>query len=685
MTLKKWIGNIPVPAWMYLMGAAVFHELVLHFWVVDSPMFGRVAAIACFALGLGGLVGLLISFLPGKAQKWVTFTLGILMAVLYLMEYFIDDAYQYFMTFETIAAGAGGVATGFAGTVFALLGKNLWRIGVMALPVTLFGVFARCEKPGWSQRGLYSKNKKSGWKQRCVIAAATVVAYLLAAGSVFGLTNDKGLFNNTYNFDRACRSFGLHVGFILEGIHGQVSPDTLLEVPVQTQPTEETQAQTEATEAVEVTEPIVYEDNVLPLDYAALAQEDPKVADIHNYVAAQVPSSQNQFTGLFEGKNLIFITAEALSKQAIREDLTPTLYRLMTEGIYFTEFYQPLWGGGTAAGEYSNLTGLMPANGAESAYNAMDNEMFLLPGKQLQKLGYITMAYHNNDFNYYGRKYTHPYLGYDQFIGYGNGMEKGVTDQWPQSDLEMMEFTIPQLLQTQPFHAYYMSVSGHSSYYPQANAMVRKNIDLVSHLTDDELIKGYYACNLEFEFAMKYILDALEEAGALENTVIVISPDHYPYGLGRSDTWGSGKDLVEDLYGHPITDNFTRDQNALIIWSPCLEDMDLVVDTPTYSLDILPTLSNLFGWEYDSRLLVGRDVFSEQEPLTLWPDYSWKTDKGSFDAITQTFTPAEGVTVEEGYVEYIQSLVAAKIAFCKAVQNKNYYTYLAKRLVGGEQ
>ena len=132
MTLKKWIGNIPVPAWMYLMGAAVFHELVLHFWVVDSPMFGRVAAIACFALGLGGLVGLLISFLPGKAQKWVTLTLGILMAVLYLMEYFIDDAYQYFMT----------KASSMTSAVFYPLSYALGFLGGFALDTFFFGVKA---------------------------------------------------------------------------------------------------------------------------------------------------------------------------------------------------------------------------------------------------------------------------------------------------------------------------------------------------------------------------------------------------------------------------------------------------------------------------------------------------------------------------------------------------------------
>ena len=91
-----------------------------------------------------------------------------------------------------------------------------------------------------------------------------------------------------------------------------------------------------------------------------------------------------------------------------------------------------------------------------------------------------------------------------------------------------------------------------------------------------------------------------------------------------------------------------------------------------YSLDILPTLSNLFGLDYDSRLLVGRDVFSDAEPLVLWPEFSWKTDKGTYDAET------EGVTVEEGYVERIKNTVSNKINFCKKVQDQLYFNTLSK-------
>ena len=95
-----------------------------------------------------------------------------------------------------------------------------------------------------------------------------------------------------------------------------------------------------------------------------------------------------------------------------------------------------------------------------------------------------------------------------------------------------------------------------------------------------------------------------------------------------------------------------------------------------FSLDILPTISNLFGIEYDSRILIGRDVFSGTDPLVFWIDNSWKTDKGYYDASKGKFTPNEGVTVEEGYVDYIKSLVKNKIAYSRNTQWKNYFEYI---------
>ena len=105
-----------------------------------------------------------------------------------------------------------------------------------------------------------------------------------------------------------------------------------------------------------------------------------------------------------------------------------------------------------------------------------------------------------------------------------------------------------------------------------------------------------------------------------------------------------------------------------------------MVDEPVYSLDILPTLSNLFGVEYDSRLLVGRDVFSGEMPLVLWPDFSWKTEKGIYNAQTGKFTPNPGQEADEEYLSYVHALVQNKITYCRYVLNNDYFKYLDKAL-----
>lgn len=134
------------------------------------------------------------------------------------------------------------------------------------------------------------------------------------------------------------------------------------------------------------------------------------------------------------------------------------------------------------------------------------------------------------------------------------------------------------------------------------------------------------------------------------------------------------------MYGYYPDYDWERDKNAWILWSGCLENenknMACEISEPTYSLDILPTLSNLFGLEYDSRLLVGRDVFSETSPLVLWTNHSWVTDKGKYDSDTGTFYPNPGVTVEETYVEQIKTEVANKLSFSGKILDHDYYEVL---------
>ena len=339
--------------------------------------------------------------------------------------------------------------------------------------------------------------------------------------------------------------------------------------------------------------------------------------------------------------------------------------------------HQPAWGGSTSTGEYSVVFGIVPTAGVKSIKNTIGHDNSTTIGNKLRELGYFSCAYHNGYQTYYDRDKTHPGLGYDDYIAKGNGLEEGLSGVWPESDLEMMEYTLPQYIDKQPFSVYYMTISGHCNYGPGSNTMSKKNMHVLDSFEGSAFVKGFLACNMELEYAMEYTISELEKAGIADDTVIVISTDHYPYGLENSSAWGTDKDYLSELYGYSYSNVKERDHSALIIWSGCLEDDEPpVIATPTYSLDILPTLCNLFGVDYDSRLLVGRDVFSNEQPLVMWTNGTWLTEKGFYNTSSGKFTPSpDAGEVSDSYISEVKQTVRGLINFSKKVLELDYYKY----------
>ena len=429
---------------------------------------------------------------------------------------------------------------------------------------------------------------------------------------------------------------------------------------------------------IRLSQTLLEEENKLDIDFAALTETDSATyKKIDAYVGSITPSKKNGMTGIFAGKNLIFITAEAFTAEVIDENLTPTLYRLATKGIQFTDFYQPA-GAGTTGGECQNIFGFFPVLGGSSVKRTAEQNNYFTMGNQLNRLGYFGKAYHNGNYTMYDRDRTHNNLGYSEgFMAYGNGMEAFITPTWPESDYDMLVGTVPDYIDQERFNIYYMSVSGHCNYRFSNNAMSKKHKDRVADLEGSEAIRAYKAANLELEDAMAYLVERLEEKGIARDTVIVISADHYPYGLdsgGASDF--SQMKYLSELYGEKVENVFQRDHNRLIIWCGCLEEYDpIVVSEPVGSIDILPTLSNLFGTEWDSRLLPGRDVFSDAMPIAILDKNNWKTELGICSR--GKFKPySEETELPEDYVKNIKAMVSGKYDYCKSVLNTDYYGHL---------
>lgn len=676
----------------YFVGTVIYMELLLQILGKWSLSFPRFAVTLLFSVSYGAVLAALASVLSSwRGKRAVLCPLLAILGVLFSLEYFLATSYQTYMPLSSVVTGGGNVAAEFLSVVFSLILRRFWVIVLFELPTLLYGLFGNVRLPFGAKTLLRTAV--------CLLLAAATffLAVFLVNGSI-----DKGKYHEEFHFDAACRTFGLITALRLDLTQDKneaelsfqtVEPDpepepepepapapVPEEVPEETpeEVTEEPEAPEDIPEEPEEPEKPARTHNEMDIDFAALAEEasDPTIAGLHAFVASQKPAATNDYTGLFEGKNLIFITAEAFSKEVIDPKLTPTLYRMANKGIVFDDYYQPAWGGSTSTGEYSNLVGLIPTDGVRSIQDTIGHNMYFTLGNQLQRLDYYSAAYHDGTYDYYGRNKTHCNLGYSSWMGLGNGMEEGVQELWPESDLEMIDFTVPKFIDKQPFSIYYMSVSGHGNYL-SGNDMADKNYEAVKDLDRTEAVKRYLAANLELEYAMESLIRQLEKADIADDTVIVLATDHYPYGLEKSETWGNYQNYLTDLYGYEPKLNTEQDHSALIIWSGCLEEMDKIeVKTPVYSLDIVPTLSNLFGLEYDSRLLVGRDALSYSQPLVIWPDHSWLTDKGYFSASSGSFTPNEDADVTSAYVERIKSIVANKFTFSRGVLQSDYYAAL---------
>ena len=408
--------------------------------------------------------------------------------------------------------------------------------------------------------------------------------------------------------------------------------------------------------------PIDTSPNVLDIDFTSLAEteKNSEIKAIHKYISEQQPTKKNEYTGMFEGYNLIYLVCEGFSPWAVDENVTPTLYKLTHEGFVFTNFYTPIWYTSTSDGEYVALQGLLPYS-ANSFKRSKNNALPMCFGWQFLKLGYTSRAYHAHTATYYGRNETHPNLGYE-FKAKNAGLK--ITNVWPESDLEMIQNSLPDYIDDEHFHVYYMTVSGHMEYTFSGNTQASHNKDAVKDLPYSSNAKAYIACNKELDKALEYLIRELEAKGIADKTVIAFSADHYPYGLE--------KECIDEIAGHEVEKEFELYKNCGVIWSASIKE-PIVIDKPCSSLDLVPTLSNLFGLEYDSRLLMGSDILSDSPALVIFSDKSFITDYCMYNVNNGKITMLKDVQLPDNYISSVMAVVKNKFNISKSILLNNYY------------
>lgn len=525
----------------------------------------------------------------------------------------------------------------FGKETFIAIFSNIHLILLCFIPLILFIVF---------RKKLISEKPK---KQEILILSAILIAFLcshLLYAGTNKITN-KLIYKSNDNIG-SVEHLGVGHAFLLDVVKTVTSFEEKIVIVTPPDINEE--------------ENIDYQYNILDIDFSKGNNDV-----INDYMINSTGTKQNEYTGIFKGKNLVYVVAESFHTIGVSEELTPTLYKLINSGFKFENFYVPN-NLSTIGGEFQAITGLYPDNNVLSIWRSGSNYYPYGIANVFKKLGYNTYAYHNNSYVFQDRHNYLKSMGFDNFKACYNGLEKLINCSiWPQSDVDMIDKTTSDYLgKDKPFLAYYMTVSGHFSYAFADNYIAYKNQKYVSGLNYSNEVKGYIATQIELDRALELLINRLEQEGILEDTVIVMLADHYPYDLSLKE--------VNEASTYERDDVVEINHNNLIIWNKNIKPT--TVEKVSMSMDVLPTVYNLFGVEYDSRLLMGTDIFSNSEGIAIMKNRSWVTNKGTYYSATNKFVSSEEVS--DDYVDTINQIVSNKLNISKMIISNNYYKSVFK-------
>lgn len=641
----------------------VYVELCLHLCVFGS--MDRYAGYpALFGLLGGALCTLVVSSLPKVLRQITGVFLVAAQVLLAEVQLVYHCIFGDFMPVSQIGMG-GNVVVNFNSQLLYGIRQNLLKILLLLLPLIAVILCLAL------RRGQALKLRLR-WKQTMASFAVLLALLLTVTGLMYvGRDNAFSVYRTFTNVNTSTDSSYKKIGmlattaqelrYMLFSGSGSIviTPSSLnmSDVP-----------RTYSSNSYNVIESI---------DFTALA--DSTDSDIlkatDEYLSNATPTRKNNYTGLLKDYNLITICAESFCPWFISEELTPTLYKLSHTGILFENYYGTFQSV-TTNGEYTMCMGLYPdmsRTKTDSSFNvAGTNYLPFCLGNALKGMGYQAWGYHDYIGDFYNRNITHANMGYT-FKTADSGLAMKI--DWPSSDLEMMEASVDDYINSgEPFHAYYMTFSGHYQ-YNWDNAMSAKNRDAVKDLPYSEPVKAYIACNLELEYALEYLMQRLEEAGVADKTCIVLTNDHYPYGLTE--------DEYNELAGQTLDTTFEKYRNSFICYVPGLSE-NIVVDEYCSTADILPTLLNLFGVDYDSRLLAGTDVLSSGLHVAVLSDKSFLTKTFRYDAGTETVIPAdENTTVSDKLAEAYRLYVDSRFQLSGNILNSDYYAHVFARESSG--
>lgn len=389
---------------------------------------------------------------------------------------------------------------------------------------------------------------------------------------------------------------------------------------------------------------------------------------LSNYFISQDITDKNDFTGIFKDKNLIVIMMESTNNIVLNEEYFPNMHKLYTEGWSWENSYSPRNSCSTGNNEMSGMISLYSINNSCTANNYKRN---VYPEALLNlfvNAGYTTSSYHNYTEQYYYRKTYHPNMGSQHFYGvqelgipYSN-----VYQEWP-SDVELMKKVLEITKNQEKFAAWVTTVSAHQPYTVNSE-LASKNMDIFKDTKYNTSLKRYLSKLYEFDLSIGTLIEGLKEQGKLDDTVIVLYADHYPYGLTTS--------TLNSYFDYDVTKQLEVDRTPFIIYNSTITPQ--IYSEYTSYMNLTPTVANLFNLEYDPRLYAGKDLLSSTyDGRVYFADGSWKDKIAFYSASTGKITYANNTdkyTSEE--IKNINTVIKNRIAMSNLAIRTDYFNYL---------
>ena len=510
--------------------------------------------------------------------------------------------------------------------------------------------------------------KKSTIFSIIVLGLSSFLFYLSVVNptfqSKFQTISNKSLFLNASNPSVVVDQYGT-LGFFFLDVKTIMHPVTVEDTYVNVNKNNKNEVETDYTRVIDDTA----WNNIIA------REKNSTYNQLNNYFINRDITDMNEYTGMFEGKNLIVIMMESVGDIMINEEYFPNFYKMLSEGWYWENNYSPRNSCATGNNEFSGLTSLYSIHNTCTANIYKKNKYSESIFGLFNNKNYTTFSAHDYTEAYYFRSTIHKNMGSGEYYGveklgipYRNEYVNWADDEdFFKKYLSILD---SKTSNGENFMSWLTTVSAHQP-YTSSSIQGNKYLDFTKDSGYSMEIRRYMSKLKILDNALGILLQGLEERGILDDTVIVMYGDHYPYGMSTS--------TINKVLDYDTSKDLSAERTPLVIYNSTMEGK--VFSEYTTYLNILPTIANLFNLDYDPRLYLGEDMLSsDYQSITVFADGSWKNEVGFYNAKNDSIKYYGDKQYTDSEIKNINDDIHTKISVSSTAIKNNYFNYLMDAL-----